>query len=152
MTITSAATASTVLLTATVMSAGYQGYRAAVGTYPSVDSFGLDAVVGYAVLVAVALAIRVDRRSTWWGAAILMTLLLAYGVVGYYPTVSAARPMDRLDWLEGTLFTGGLLLVLFLSLLRLTGTVLATGGTTPVADRAGGSPVSPSGTAGTGIA
>jgi hypothetical protein len=136
MTITSAATASTVLLTATVMSAGYQAYRAAVGTYPSVDSFDMGTVVSYVVLAGIALAIRVDRRWTWWATAILMTLLLAYGVVGYYPKVWAVRPMDRLDWLEGTLFTGGLILVLSLSLLRLTGTVLATGGTIPAADRA----------------
>jgi hypothetical protein len=135
MTITSAATASTVLLSATVLSAAYQAYRATVGAHPSVDSFGIAAVIGDAVLTGVAIAIRTDRRSTWWGTAVFMTLLLAYAVVGYYPTVSAVRPMDRLDWLEGILFTGGLMLVLALAILRLTGTVLVTGRTTSAPGR-----------------
>ena len=72
-----------------------------------------------------AIALRTDRRPVWWGTAALMTLLLAYGVVGYYPRVSAVRPMDRLDWLEGTLYTGALLVVLALAALRLTGTAVS---------------------------
>ena len=125
MTLTYARTASTVLLAATLMSAAYQVYRAAVGAYPSVDSFGIAAFVVYGVLTGWAIALRTDRRPVWWGTAALMTLLLAYGVVGYYPRVSAVRPMDRLDWLEGTLYTGALLAVLALAALRLTGTALS---------------------------
>lgn len=131
MTLTHARTASTVLLAATLMSAAYQVYRAAVGAYPSVDSFGIAAFVVYGGLTGVAIALRTDRRPVWWGTAVLMTLLLGYAVVGYYPRVSAVRPMDRLDWLEGTLYTGGLVLVLTLAVLRLTGTVLATSRNVP---------------------
>lgn len=124
MTITYARAASTLLLAATAMSAGYQLYRATVATHPEVDRFGLDAGIGYAVLTAVAVALSSDRRVAWWAAGLLTTGLLAYGVVGYYPMIHAARPMGLLDWLEGTLFTGTLLLVIALAALRLSGVAL----------------------------
>ena len=110
------------------MSAGYRVYRTAFGSYPSVDNFGVAAFTAYSVLIGVGIALRTDRRPVWWGTAVLMTLLIAYAVLGYYPTVFAARPMDRLDWLEGTLYTGSLIVVLALAGLRLTGTVLAVRG------------------------
>ncbi len=68
MTITYARAASTVLLGSTLMSAAYQVYRAALGVNPAVDRFGLDALVGYAVLTAVAVALWTDRRIAWWAS------------------------------------------------------------------------------------
>ena len=67
MTLTHAGTASTVLLAATVMSAGYQAYRTAFGGYPSVDNFGVAAFTAYSVLIGVGIALRTDRRPVWWG-------------------------------------------------------------------------------------
>ena len=125
MTLTYRSLASFLLLTATTISMTFQLYRASVGTNPDVDSFGVEAAVVYAVLYMVALAVRSDRRWVWWMVGLLLILNLVYGVVGYYPTVYAARPLNVLDWLEGTLYTGLLLAALGCTALRLTGTVLS---------------------------
>ncbi len=135
MTITYARAAATVLLGSTLMSAGYQVHRALLGVNPAVDRFDLDAVVGYVVLAAAGLALWTDRRLAWWAAALLSTGLLTYAVVGYYPMIHAARPMVLLDWLEGTLFTGALLLVLGLAVLRLGGVALTPGRVRPADGR-----------------
>jgi peptidoglycan/LPS O-acetylase OafA/YrhL len=115
------------LLGATAVSAAFQAYRTAVGTNPAVDRFGIDTAVGYLVLVALALAVRSDRRPVWWLLAVVMAALLVYAVVGYYPGIYRARPMDRVDWLEGTVFTAALGLVLTVAALRLAGRSLVTG-------------------------
>jgi hypothetical protein len=125
MTITYRDVASALLLTATTISMTFQLYRASVGTNPEVDRFGVEAAVVYAAYFAMALAVRSDRRWVWWTTGLVLTLNLVYGVVGYYPTVYAARPLNVLDWLEGTLYTGLLLAALGCTALRLTGTALA---------------------------
>lgn len=124
MTITYRSVASALLLTATTISMTFQLYRASVGANPEVDRFGVEAAVVYAAYYALALAVRSDRRWVWWATGLLLTLNLVYAVVGYYPTVYAARPLNVFDWLEGTLFTGLLLVVVGCTGLRLTGTAL----------------------------
>lgn len=124
MSITYARAASTVLLTATLVSAAYQVYRALLAEAPQVDRFGLDGAVAYAVLAALSLALLTDRRIVWLLTASIMLLQLVYAVVGYYPMIQAARPMVLLDWIEGTFYTGALVAVLALATLRLTGVAL----------------------------
>jgi hypothetical protein len=119
--------ASTLLLIAYAISAAFQVYRASLGTGLSVDQFGLPTAVGYAVFLGLAVAVRLDRTWIWWLAGVVVTANLAFGVVVYYPTVHAARPMDLFDWAEGTLFTGLLLAALGCTVLRLTGTTLTAG-------------------------
>lgn len=114
------------LLAATAVSAAFQAYRTSVGAHPGVDRFGVDMAVNYLILVGLALAVRSDRRVVWWVLTVGMTALLVYAVVGYYPEVYRARPMDRVDWLEGTVFTALLALVLAVAVLRLTGGSLVT--------------------------
>ena len=125
MTITYRSLASTLLLVAVALSAAFQLYRASLGTPYAVDRFGLTAAVAYTALFAVAAAIRTNRRWVWWSVAVLLTLNLVYGVVGYYPAVYAARPMNLLDWLEGTLYTGLLLAALGCTVLQLSGATLS---------------------------
>jgi len=114
MTITYRSLASTLLLIATTISAAFQLHRTSVGANPDVDRFGLDAAVAYALLFAVALAVRTDRVWVWvwWTVGFVTSAQLVYAVVGYYPTVYAARPLGFLDWLEGTVYTGLQLVVL----------------------------------------
>lgn len=114
------------LLAATAVSATFQAYRAVVGTHPGVDRFGVDTLAHYLILIALALAVRSDLRLVWWVSAVVMSGLLVYAVAGYYPTVYTARPMDRVDWLEGTVFTAALAIVLAVSALRLADRSLAT--------------------------
>jgi uncharacterized membrane protein HdeD (DUF308 family) len=114
------------LLAATAVSAAFQAYRTSVGAHPAVDRFGVDMAANYLILVGLALAVRSDRRPVWWVLAVGMTALLVYAVVGYYPEVYRARPMDRVDWLEGTVFTALLAMVLAVSVLRLTGRSLVS--------------------------
>jgi hypothetical protein len=125
MTLTYRSLASNLLLTATTISMTFQLYRASVGTNPEVDRFGVEAAVVYAALYALAMAVRSDRRWVWLTTGLVLTLNLVYGVVGYYPTVYSARPLNVLDWLEGTLYTGLLLAALGCTALRLTGTALS---------------------------
>jgi hypothetical protein len=125
MTITYRSLASTLLLIALAVSATFQLYRASLGTPYAVDRFGLAAAVAYTALFAVAAAIRTNRRWVWWSVAVLLTVNLVYGVVGYYPAVYAARPMNLLDWLEGTLYTGLLLAALGCTVLQLIGATLS---------------------------
>lgn len=127
MTITYRSLASNLLLTAFTISMAFQLYRASVGFNPDVDRFGLDAAAVYAFGFLVSLAVRTDRRWIWWAVGLLLILNLVYAVVGYYPTVYAARPLGFLDWLEGTLYTGLLMAALGCTVLRLTGTVLSAG-------------------------
>jgi hypothetical protein len=77
------------------------------------------------VLFAVALSVRADRRWIWWSVGLLLVLNLVFGVVAYFPGVHAARPMNVLDWAEGTAYTGLLLAALGCVVLNLTGTTLA---------------------------
>ena len=125
MIITYRSLASTLLLVAVTLSAAFQLYRASLGTPYAVDRFGLTAAVAYTAMFAVVAAIRTNRRWVWWSVGVLLTLNLVYGVVGYYPAVYAARPMNVLDWLEGTAYTGLLLAALGCTILHLSGTTLA---------------------------
>ncbi|SDS54328.1 hypothetical protein SAMN04488543_1931 [Friedmanniella luteola] len=125
MTLTYRSLASVLLITATVMSAAFQLYRASLGTAEEVDRFGPDAAVAYGCFIVVAVVVRGDRTWAWTATALLLVAVLVYGVTVYYPTVHAARPMGLLDWVEGTLYTGLLLAALGCALLRLTGTTVA---------------------------
>ena len=120
MTITYRSLASTLLFVAVTVSALFQLYRASLGTPYAVDRFGLGAAVAYAALFGVAAAVRTDRRGVWWAVGTLLLLNLIYGVAGYYPRVYAAREMNVLDWLEGTVYTGLLLAALGCTVLRLS--------------------------------
>ena len=111
---------STLLLLAFGISAAFQLYRASLGTGAEVDQFSAAAAAVYAAGLALALALRADRRWIWWTTGVLLTVNLGYGVVGYYPMVYAARPLTPLDWLEGTAYTGLLLTALGCTVLRLT--------------------------------
>src|SRR4051794_14367103 len=95
---------SALLLTAYVVSAAFQLYRASLGTGLQVDRFGADAAVAYLVFLAVAVAARSRRRLVAYAVAVIVTANPAYGVVGYYPALHAAPPMDPRDWLAGTGF------------------------------------------------
>ena len=137
MTLTYRSLASNLLLVAVTLSASFQLYRASLDTPYAVDRFGATAAVAYAVLFAVALAVRTDRRWVWWSVGLLLTLNLVFGVVGYYPRVYAARPMGLLDWAEGTAYTGLLLAALGCVVLNLTGTTLAASAGGSSASRTG---------------
>jgi len=129
MTISYRSLASNLLLAAFTMSAAYQLYRASLGTSFAVDRFTAVTAVAYASFFLVAAAVRTDRIWVWWVTGALELLGLVYGIVGYYPTVYAARPLEVLDWLEGTLYTGLLLAALGCTVLRLTGSTLSATGT-----------------------
>jgi hypothetical protein len=124
---------SALLLTAYAVSAAFQLYRASLGTGLAVDRFGADAAVAYLVFLAVAVAARSGRRLVAYAVAVIVTANLAYGVVGYYPAVHAARPMDLGDWLEGTVFLGLLGTSLLLTVLRLAHVTLTPAPPAPAA-------------------
>lgn len=124
MTLTYRSLASALLFIAVSISAVFQLYRASLGTPYAVDDFSLTAAVAYTVMFAVAAAVRTDRRWVWWSVGVLLILNLVYGVAGYYPGVYAARPLNVLDWLEGTVYTGLLLAALGCTVLKLSGTTL----------------------------
>lgn len=110
---------SALLLVAFAVSATYQVYRTVVAVNPDVDRFGIDTFIFYAIGVSIAVAVRTDRRPVWWLVACATSAWLVFGIVGYYPMIYTAREMNVGDWLEGTLYTGLLITVFGLSVLRL---------------------------------
>ena len=126
MTITYRNLASVLLSTAVTISAAFQLYRASLGTPYAVDEFGVAAAAVYAALFGVAAAVRTDRRWVWCVVGAVLVANLVYGVTAYYPQVYAARPLNVIDWLEGTLYTGLLLAALGCTVLRLNGTTLTS--------------------------
>jgi hypothetical protein len=128
------------LLVAYSASAAFQVYRATLSVNPAVDRFGVDTGVLYALCFVLAVAVRSERRVVTWVTAGALTVTLVNAVAGYYPTVYAARPMDVVDWLEGTVFTGLVTAALVLTVLRLAGATLHLAGAVPATAGAAGVP------------
>ena len=58
------------------------------------------------------------RRWAWWVVPVSVLLLLSLGPFYYYPVAATAREMGPLDWLEGSVCMGLLLVAGFVCLLR----------------------------------
>ena len=114
-----------VLAAAFFFSALYQAYRAAIMEVPEYDGFSLSMGVIYLAFVGVSALVLTDRRWAWILISAFVLLLLAVGVFWYYPVVAAARmeagAMGVIGWLEGTVYTGLLLVAGFICVLRLFG-------------------------------
>jgi peptidoglycan/LPS O-acetylase OafA/YrhL len=119
MTVSLRKVASTALLATWLISTAFQLWRASLDTGVSVDRLTPALAIGYVFFIALALFVRADRRWAWWLAAISSAAVLVEAVTYYYPTAYDARPLEFWDWLEGTLFTGLLLVALGCCVLRL---------------------------------
>ena len=114
-----------VLAAAFFFSALYQAYRAMLMEVPEYDGFPLSIAVIYLAFVGVSALVLTDRRRAWMAILAFVLLLLAVGVFWYYPVVAAARmeagAMGVIGWLEGTVYTGLLMIAGFICGLRLLG-------------------------------
>lgn len=119
--------ASVLLALAYTTSVAYQAYRGWVAEAPSVDSFSPWVLAAYAALMVLVWAVAADVRLAWWVVVVAVPANLLYGAVVLYPDVVRAREMRVVDWLEAFAFSGLLVAVLLLAVLRLRGTDLRPG-------------------------
>jgi hypothetical protein len=120
-----------VLVAAFGLSALYQLYRAMLLEVPRYDTFTAVMGAAYVVLVGISALVLTNRRWAWLVVSGLVIFLLAVSVFWYYPVVAEARmeagSMGLIGWLEGTLYTGLLLVAGFICALNLLGARLVPG-------------------------
>ncbi|MGG5259199.1 hypothetical protein [Phycicoccus avicenniae] len=114
-----ARTAASAGLAAYLMSVALQVHRVRQDTGLDVDRFGASTALMYLGLLALSAAVLTDRRWVWWGNLLVSAYVFLQAPFLYYPEVAAVRPLDVWDWLEGTWFTGLVLVVCACSLFRL---------------------------------
>lgn len=114
-------TAFYVLASAFVISAVYQIYRASLMEIPEIDAFTPTMGVFYLACIGVSALVLTDRRWAWWVVSILIVVLLAVGVLYYYPVVAEAREMGFIDWLEGSVYMELLFVAGFVCALEILG-------------------------------
>ena len=107
-----------VLAAAFAISALYQLYRAALMEVPEYDAFTPATGVAYLAFIGISALVLTDRRWAWW---VVSALVLALGVLWYYPVVAAAREMGFVDWLEGSFYVGLIFVAGFVWTLKLLG-------------------------------
>jgi hypothetical protein len=113
------------VLAAYAASIAFQGWRASLDTSYSLDAFSPGLAAGYLVAVVLAVMLwRSDRRWLWWANGLLAAAVVLEAVFYYYPTAYDQKPLGVADWLEGTWFTGFLLLAVVGTALRLRGLTL----------------------------
>ncbi len=117
--------ASTVLLTAFGASAAYTVYTTVAGL-PTAGFSATDPVAWgyYAIGFAAAVAVRGDRRGSWWALAVLLPVLLAISVL-VYPSTFVPKLQTPIGWLENDGYVALLCVALYLTVQRLRRTSLA---------------------------
>ncbi|MBY5160934.1 hypothetical protein [Salsipaludibacter albus] len=116
---TRARLASGLVVGAYTLSAAYTLWRAWYGPTPEADGLDLLTIAGYVVAIAGGLALLTDHVRAWWTVTVLLVAQFVFAIVAYYPMTAAARPLDVLDGIEGTVFVGLLAAALVLCLQRL---------------------------------
>jgi hypothetical protein len=108
-----------VLLIAFIASAAYTVYTTVAGL--PVDGFSATEPLAwayYAVGIGAAVAVRTDRRSSWWALAVLLPSLLTVSVL-VYPASFVPELQTPLGWTENDGYVALLAIALYLTIQRL---------------------------------
>lgn len=92
------------LLAAFIISAVYQFYRFKVGEVPQVDQFGMTQIIAYAIMIALAATVLVNKMWTDVLMIIYCSFLYLIAFIYYFPEVYPLRTNGFWDVAEAVVY------------------------------------------------
>lgn len=114
-----------ILLTAFILSLGYEVYRATVkAEVSSFDVFTPTTAIFYLICFGMTMLVRINKLWFWWLILLFTLGLIAIGIFYYDPVILPARHPEFIDWFESVTYLGLLFIATYLCLQRLRESVL----------------------------
>ena len=114
-----------ILLTAFILSLGYEVYRATVKAgVSSFDAFNLSTAIFYLICFGMTFLLRINKLWFWWLILLFTLGLIAIGIFYYDPVILPARHPELIDWFESVTYLGLLFIATYLCLQRLRERIL----------------------------